>query len=88
MNKGQFDTSVKHSLYQAARKMELDETQVRLEKIILKSNDAKDTHYDIDQIKELPMHRSSIVSGVDDNKFYKIILVGKCSFNIDENKSN
>ena len=70
MNKGQFDTSVKHSLYQAARKMELDETQVRLEKIILKSNDAKDTHYDIDQIKELPMHRSSIVSGVDDNKFY------------------
>ena len=22
----------------------------------------------------------------DDNKFYKIILVGKCSFNIDENK--
>lgn len=70
MNKGQFDTSVKHSLYQAARKMELDETQIKLEKIILTSNDLKDTHNDIDQIKDLPMHRTSIKQGVEDDQYY------------------
>ena len=68
MSKGQFDASVKHSLYQAARKMELDETQIKLEKIILSSHDSIDTHSDIDQIRELPMHRTSIMLGTEDDQ--------------------
>ncbi len=70
MSKGQFDASVKHSLYQAARKMELDETQIKLEKIILSAHDSTDTHSDIDQIKELPMHRTGIMLGTEDDQYY------------------
>ena len=62
MRKEQFDESVKHSLYQAARKMELDETQNRLEQIILASQ-AREHHVDndeIERIRELPMNRYAL----------------------------
>ena len=73
MSKGQFDASVKHSLYQAARKMELDETQIKLEKIILSAHDSTDTHSDIDQIKELAPSlelAGVVVTKVDARKNY------------------
>lgn len=60
MRKEQFDASVKHSLYQAAKKLELDETQVRLEHAILDEERAQDIHTGIEQIRDLPMHRYAI----------------------------
>lgn len=62
MRKEQFNASVKHSLYQAAKKLELDETQVRLEHAILSQERMPDIHTEIEQIRDLPMHRYAVQS--------------------------
>ena len=63
MRKNQFDESVRRSLYHASRKLELDETQARLERVILNEGDslaATNSYEEFDQIRDLPMHRTAL----------------------------
>ncbi len=70
MRKEQFEESVKRSLFQAARVLELDETQTKMERSILAKQDSvrQSNTKVIEKISSLPMHKyatNSVVKFTD-----------------------
>ena len=75
MRKEQFEESVKRSLFQAARVLELDETQTKMERSILAKQDSvrQSNTKVIEKISSLPMHKyatNSVVKFTDAEREY------------------
>ena len=85
MISGGFDELEKHGMVEG--NIDEETKEVRIKFIPLDDAEFKKEDIDISNLNsEEELIEKINNTQFDDNKFYKIILVGKCSFNIDENK--